>query len=1049
MSQADEPFEIPLGPVVTEQQKAHTLFFSGEICGLVATSLSEAVAPPMTMSTKVKHRVSNGLPQIGAEETQRKRKKIVTLIKWNSQILFETPRKAKRDPDKAIDECCSKLGCSGRYRCRADDPTGALAIRFLREQYLALTNDQQCEFIGQRVRLATGSCRKETYMEPLSVLQRYQLEGSIDIVYGAYFSNLDRCCRDWFNFVLGISRDKVTQPGVMDARYNPSAATVRRGYARRARPALRWCLVVNWLLMLSVYYLHDPAHEFIYLPFAQRQAVYDLFAADHKTEFPSGVCHYSWFKHIWKNDSRVTHIRLRKHLRFALCPDCAGFINTRFHALGEDVRKDIKAKERAHAVFVRREREAYYSRRRLAYTQPDNYFSMIADGADQSAYGLPHFWIIDKSVTELYRLRNHLMGVIVHGQGLYGFSFLDNFKHGANITIEAVHRVLVKEFERRGRIPMPRTFFLQLDNTTKQCKSQYIIAYLGLLVGWDVFEEVILSFLPVGHTHEDIDQLFSRIATYLRRHDARARQEFHEAFCHSCRSKTWGNGPEAVHSFSESIDYCANFSHLVVQEGFCVKDATNERKNKRDGLTKFHQIKISKNAAGTVQMLVRKWCGETEEESPWRSNMIADGKPLTDVHGAPVPHTVFKDGLTPPVSVLERMPPMQRKDYSKELRQTKDGDTINTMKTKMRRDIEKLITNRTSELTEEIKADLRTCLALFMDEEDYVHEWDTSIYEAHSTRTCANPLDAQGSNEAMELNIPDSEEDVVLEREEPEFEADDDGYSPGHGDFEIDDVWLVPDVPDDPTGDGWGLVRIKGPPILTAESDAHLCDVEGNPLTNQYWMVQVMWLRRSERGEGKTDVSKDTYVEEMRKKASHRFGWDTVYCGALGELIDVKVGSRANTLKIHEDSRDTVRAAAAAAEAKGHGKKKNVTRTSFGEPQKAKPRQAKKRTPPEDTDQELTGRAKGSAPIMARERVTAEPSPYPVLGTRSSKRRGPVPAYDIEGRRKLLYNNMMMRATPQEQSARSADMWEEAYTMALEEMQSRLDSTGPGGADAE
>ena len=28
------------------------------------------------------------------------------------------------------------------------------------------------------------------------------------------------------------------------------------------------------------------------------------------------------------------------------------------------------------------------------------------------------------------------------------------------------------------------------------------------------------EFLPVGHTHEDIDQAFSRIAVYLNRHDA-------------------------------------------------------------------------------------------------------------------------------------------------------------------------------------------------------------------------------------------------------------------------------------------------------------------------------------------------------------------------------------------------------------------------------------------------------------------------------------------------------------------------------------------------
>lgn len=33
-------------------------------------------------------------------------------------------------------------------------------------------------------------------------------------------------------------------------------------------------------------------------------------------------------------------------------------------------------------------------------------------------------------------------------------------------------------------------------------------AYLGQLVRDGVFKEIYVSFLPVGHTHEDIDQMF-------------------------------------------------------------------------------------------------------------------------------------------------------------------------------------------------------------------------------------------------------------------------------------------------------------------------------------------------------------------------------------------------------------------------------------------------------------------------------------------------------------------------------------------------------------
>jgi len=43
-----------------------------------------------------------------------------------------------------------------------------------------------------------------------------------------------------------------------------------------------------------------------------------------------------------------------------------------------------------------------------------------------------------------------------------------------------------------------------------------VLAYLKSLVDCGLFEHIYLNFLPVGHTHCDIDQLFSRIAVWMR-----------------------------------------------------------------------------------------------------------------------------------------------------------------------------------------------------------------------------------------------------------------------------------------------------------------------------------------------------------------------------------------------------------------------------------------------------------------------------------------------------------------------------------------------------
>ncbi len=54
-----------------------------------------------------------------------------------------------------------------------------------------------------------------------------------------------------------------------------------------------------------------------------------------------------------------------------------------------------------------------------------------------------------------------------------------------------------------------RTFYLQVDNYWRENKNTTMFSFLGTLIlrGW--FDKIYLFSLPVGHTHEDIDQIFS------------------------------------------------------------------------------------------------------------------------------------------------------------------------------------------------------------------------------------------------------------------------------------------------------------------------------------------------------------------------------------------------------------------------------------------------------------------------------------------------------------------------------------------------------------
>ncbi|CAM6082151.1 unnamed protein product [Calypogeia fissa] len=64
--------------------------------------------------------------------------------------------------------------------------------------------------------------------------------------------------------------------------------------------------------------------------------------------------------------------------------------------------------------------------------------------------------------------------------------------------------------------PLPRHLTLQMDNSGKDNKNQIVMAFCSNLVGRGVFETVQLSFLMVGHTHEDVDALFSQVSKQVK-----------------------------------------------------------------------------------------------------------------------------------------------------------------------------------------------------------------------------------------------------------------------------------------------------------------------------------------------------------------------------------------------------------------------------------------------------------------------------------------------------------------------------------------------------
>ena len=118
-----------------------------------------------------------------------------------------------------------------------------------------------------------------------------------------------------------------------------------------------------------------------------------------------------------------------------------------------------------------------------------------------------------------------VVGVLIHGRGAYAYHVDGRFSHDANLILTVLLSALNHLCETTA---LPKHMHLQMDNCARENKNRFVLAFMSMLVQLNIFEtvqrlfssiviplKVELSFLPVGHTHNDIDQMFSKMSQHL------------------------------------------------------------------------------------------------------------------------------------------------------------------------------------------------------------------------------------------------------------------------------------------------------------------------------------------------------------------------------------------------------------------------------------------------------------------------------------------------------------------------------------------------------
>lgn len=122
---------------------------------------------------------------------------------------------------------------------------------------------------------------------------------------------------------------------------------------------------------------------------------------------------------------------------------------------------------------------------------------------DQAKTNVPLICQQTKSTQNLWRMRTHLTGALVHTKaekGKMAFAYFDllQWPHDSNLTISVLLAVLQQVRSKLGSLP--KILYLQLDNTSRENKNKYLLSFLAHLVELKLFKKVHIVLNIIMHS---------------------------------------------------------------------------------------------------------------------------------------------------------------------------------------------------------------------------------------------------------------------------------------------------------------------------------------------------------------------------------------------------------------------------------------------------------------------------------------------------------------------------------------------------------------------
>ena len=202
------------------------------------------------------------------------------------------------------------------------------------------------------------------------------------------------------------------------------------------------------------------------------------------------------------------HVKRPKKTRLGKCDTCTK-LKKRKKGCAADVMYTVSRLLSTHIKLMASERSTYRRRKSKSLMEPSTYTSIILDNADNLM--LPHQCELPKGwIRKARRPKMMIGGLIDHGNRIRKIYVSFNwFGQGPNGPMTTLYHHL-RSLREMGRLSP--TLLFQADNCSRENKNRWLLAFMAMLIAKGWFSEIHLSFLYPGHTHEDIDQMFSNFS---------------------------------------------------------------------------------------------------------------------------------------------------------------------------------------------------------------------------------------------------------------------------------------------------------------------------------------------------------------------------------------------------------------------------------------------------------------------------------------------------------------------------------------------------------